>query len=178
MWNGQHHIWKFNIFFILSTVLMGIPQVYLAPTLNNKLSHDVSSSYSKVYIRWLSRITEIYENFSFFGTFHFLLFHGGNILATTETLFKAEDNEWSLGNFEVSHQKPDGIQILSKYYFFVPSLFIQIQSFWWVMKLLIFTGRHRFLNIFVSVLIQFTHQKGILHGFSRLAMKSGTKFLL
>lgn len=50
MWNGQNHIWKLSTFFLLSAVLMGIPQVSLPPSLNNKLAHDVSSSYSKVYI--------------------------------------------------------------------------------------------------------------------------------
>lgn len=29
---------------------------------------------------------------------------------------KAQNNFWSLGNFEVNHQKPGGIQLITKYY--------------------------------------------------------------
>lgn len=43
---------------------------------------------------------------------------------------------------------------------------------------LLFTGRNKFLNLFLNVLIQFTSQKEILHDVSKLAMRSGAKPLI
>lgn len=48
---------------MLSSMLMGIPPIYLAPSLNTRLSHNASTSYSKVYIWWLFYIKDSDSSF-------------------------------------------------------------------------------------------------------------------